>query len=99
LTWALRAPGFPTVIVQGKGLRRAHFGVTPYAQVEAALLEVAGVPARRGAPTMVQVLAQYGGGTSREFAEVLEVTPGEAEQMLRAAGASRAEDGLWRVVS
>ena len=81
--------GFPTLIVTGPAddEPRVMRGTQPFHRLERALEAVLGElpPAREATPTAV--LQAYGSGTTREFAEVLEMDDGAAAAELKAAGA------------
>ncbi len=92
--------GFPTLIVQGRAEQQAQVlsGTVPYAQLEAAVLQVSGLARYAQSPTAEAALAAYRTGTTLEFATLLEVAPAEAAEQLSRAGASKipiAGDALW----
>lgn len=99
-TRALGARGFPTLIFQGEGDRsRVLVGSQPFERLEAALLEVTGLPRSSRRPNAADLLARYGSGTTREFAEALQVDHEATARALLDVGAERipvAGDALFR---
>jgi putative protein-disulfide isomerase len=91
--------GFPTIIMineAGEGLLLR--GGQPYARLEAALLQVAGLEQATRTPAVAEVLSAYGSGTTKEFAEVLEKDLTTTRALLQAEGAKAralAGDLLW----
>lgn len=98
----LPVAGFPTVIMMDKaGQGLVLRGGQPFRRLEDALLQVTGLPRVEGKPSAAEALAAYGTGTTREFAELLELEPAQAADALRAAGGSAqaiAGDLLWSAV-
>ena len=93
--------GFPTLIIRGcdGGIVTVH-GSQPYARLERAVLQVTGLPPAKQPPTLDQGLATYGSGTTKEFAELLNLDHAAAVRVLEASGVDRtpvAGDAVWRV--
>src|SRR5262249_39775450 len=73
-------------------------GTQPYSRLERALLQLTGLPRSERAPTPEQALAAYGSGTTKEFADVLDLDHAATIRALEASGARRiaaAGDALW----
>lgn len=83
--------GFPTLVVDAPEAERAWVlrGTQPYHRLERALQAVLGELPPQRPMTPASVLAAYGSGTTREFAEVLEQPEAEVELLLAAAGGVR----------
>lgn len=98
-TRQLSVNGFPTLIAQGGNGQLVIRGHQPYARLEQAILQVTGLSGPTPPPpTAAQALSAYRSGTTREFAEVLQLSQENAALALIQAGAQRRElagDALW----
>lgn len=99
-TRRLPVRGFPTVIfVQPDGTASVLHGTQSFSRLERAFLGMASVQKSDRQPTVEEALFSYGSGTTREFAELLELTDEAADQVLAKTGAIRTSvtgGALWR---
>lgn len=96
----LGARGFPTIIFEGNGQQITLHGAQAYRQLLRALHLVSDHVEAEGTPGVDEALAVYRSGTSREFAELLNVETEEAEAMLENTGARRRSVGrsaVWSI--
>ena len=91
--------GFPTVIFADQdGNARVVRGTQTFEALERALLSVVTIAKSERQPTVDEALAAYGSGTTREFAELLNLSLEDTEAALTVAGArreDRAGSALW----
>jgi predicted DsbA family dithiol-disulfide isomerase len=87
---SLGVRGFPTLIMRGWGGKTVVVrGAQPYAGLEEALRLVTGLPPAGSTPTTAEALDAYRAGTTREFAELLNLDVPAAVRALESAGARR----------
>jgi len=80
--------GFPTLVAQNRdGLTTMLPGMQRYADLECLVLRLSGLPRADRAPTPRDALATYRRGTTREFAELLDLEDAAAVAPLKANGA------------
>jgi protein-disulfide isomerase-like protein with CxxC motif len=91
--------GFPTLNIRGRDRQTAVLhGTQHYARLEREVLRVTGLPRIERVPTPEEALAAYGSGTTKEFADVLDLDNAATIRALEANGARRvpeAGDMLW----
>jgi protein-disulfide isomerase-like protein with CxxC motif len=91
--------GFPTLIVRGRdGQTAVLHGTQRYTRLEREVVRVTGLPRTERAPTTGEALAAYGSGTTKEFAELLDLDQEATIRTLEASGTRRtpvAGDALW----
>ncbi|RMF79827.1 MAG: DsbA family protein [Chloroflexi bacterium] len=99
LTRQLPSNGFPTVLmIDADRNARVLPGGQPYTNLEMVLLNTMPIEKADTIPDVADVLNVYQSGTTREFAEVLQMSHEDAETALEAAGARREDAGgraLW----
>ncbi len=97
--YQLRVAGFPTILFYDRDKRAiAVRGGQPFSVLQRVFLQGSGLEPVREKPAVRDVLRAYGSGTTREFAEVLDLDRSKTIQTLRAAGAHEkalAGDILW----
>ena len=81
--------GFPSLLFSGPDGSRVVHGSRSYQELEQALLTVSGLePVQVSGLTAVEALRAYGGGTLREFSELMAVDQHSTQSQLEAAGAT-----------
>jgi protein-disulfide isomerase-like protein with CxxC motif len=97
---ALPVAGFPTLIfVDRNNKARIVRGTQPFAVLEATLLDSVSAPKAAQTPSVAEALAHYQTGTTKEFAELLNLSSAETKAALATAGAeyvTLANSELWR---